>query len=101
MVSDGFLMGQWDNAYRRGNGAIVRRGTLSGEVDAVGSLELNLKLGCGELAGLQGQTEGIGLTSSGVVEVLVDELEGASQQLRRTAGQWQRGVHRWRTWRCR
>ena len=32
--------------YRRGDWAVVCRGALGGEVDAIGSLELDLELGC-------------------------------------------------------
>jgi hypothetical protein len=38
-------------SYRGGDGTIVRRGALGGEVDAIGSLELDLKSGYGGVSG--------------------------------------------------
>jgi hypothetical protein len=37
--------------YRGGDGSVVRRGALSGEVHAIGSLELDLESGCRYVSG--------------------------------------------------
>ena len=46
----GFFRAQ-SRTYRGGDGAIVGRGSLGGEVDTVGSLELDLKGSCGRVSG--------------------------------------------------
>lgn len=38
------------HTYRRGDGPIVGRGSLGGEVDTVGGLELDLKGSCGRVS---------------------------------------------------
>lgn len=58
----------------------MRRRALGGEVDTVGSLQLDLKSSCARSAfATAGQL--VRPTCSSVVEVLVDELETRSQQL--------------------
>ena len=74
----------------------MRRGTLGGEVDTIGSLELDLEGSCGMSAvALEARLEF--LTCGSVVEVLVDKLEVASQQSRHPgASKQQPNIRRWR-----
>lgn len=53
-----FFRIQW-RAYRGSDGAIVGGGSLGGEVDTVGGLELDLKGSCGRVSGRAGGSIGV------------------------------------------
>lgn len=99
-----------DKTYGAVDGAIVGRGALGGDGDAVGGLELDLKDRCrGTSVTVPMQEVRVAkLTSSGVVEVLVQKLKHAELALPGQAGvrncaskRRNADVRRWPTWGCR
>lgn len=100
----------YDRTYGAIDGAIVGGGALGGDGDTVGGLELDLKDRC-RIASVGGQKQEsivAGHTSSGMVEILVQELWHTGSALGEQTGlancartARNADVRRWPTWGCR